>query len=94
LRRWASRRKKLAYPAFDILAANHESERRKEMDTARSGIELALRSAMRLLSRQSTAAEGSKLLYRLGQIVERFEGDADVHMRAKQALRVAEQMIL
>jgi hypothetical protein len=64
------------------------------MDTPSTGIELATRAARRLLRTQSTAAEGSKLLYRLRQIVERYEGDADVCVRAKQELRIAEQALL
>jgi hypothetical protein len=63
------------------------------MDTPPTGIELALRVATRLLSMQSTATEGIELLYRLRQIVERYEGDADVLLRAKQELRFSEQEI-
>ena len=64
------------------------------MENPPTGIELAIRAARRLLSTQSTAAEGIKLLYRLRQIVERYEGDADVRVRAKQELRIAEQALL
>jgi hypothetical protein len=63
------------------------------MQTPPTGIELALRAARRLLSTPSSAAEGIELVYRLRQIVERYEGDADALLRAKQELRLAEQEI-